>query len=664
MTFKRIMLVVLPLLAAIFVYFALRVVYRDWESSFVVTPMPDGTAPGIPAGLERMTVQHIEHEVSENINLVRKDRNGRIEMRFLADRLVHKAANSSDIDRPRIQFYTKAGEIITLLADHASMVSKGPVTNFNNIESGVLWGNVIMVHDRGTPDDRSDDILAEMEDLKFSGDMSELTTDGPIVMSGIDMMLTARKMAMTVDRKTRRISTMRFMEDIRITLATGDRMSIGLPAPVAAGSPPPAAPPPAAPKAVAPMPVGAGVPATPPTPVDSGETWRIDLTGNVDGRQGDQRIQCERLGLYNRPGKSGPPAPAGAKSAAPATDVEGAAPGAPAAAPAKSKRGSAGPRAREGTAAARVLRPDAPPPLIIMAAGPLVITPVNSDERKQLGDAVDLVVATGAPVVVDDSQTRVVGSEVQYNVKSGSGSVLGKESPILLEQPGRLRLTGRRLDFDRSVRADHPFATADVQGEGQLFAQTQGMSFSGKTKKPAAADAPPAPPEPPAPPTPMEAAWMRGMHLEFFQLPTDSSAGMGEIRKAAFSGQAVVKQVEGTMKGDELAIDFSKSQPGRGQSVDRLVGHGDVFIKNQPQAAPPAPAPAAVPAAVPVAGAAPAKGTSKMAIGDIACQDLDMVFERDAAGDSQPHELKAKVAVEINDPSGKIRAEDLLVKFA
>jgi lipopolysaccharide export system protein LptA len=651
------MLVVLPLLAAVFVYMGLRVVYRGWEASFVVTPLPDGTAPGIPAGLERMKVQRIEHEVSENINLVRKDRNERIEMRFLADRLVHKAANSADIDRPRIQFFTKADEIITLLADHASMVTKGPVTNFNNIESGVLWGNVILVHDRGTPDDHSDDILAEMDDLKFNGDMSELTTDGPVVMSGIDMMLTARKMAMTVDRKTRRISTMRFMEDIRITLATGDRMSIGLPAPSAAGPTAPAAAPPAAPKA-APMPPGTGAPAqaTPQALDESGETWRIDLTGNVDGRQGEQRIQCERLGLYNRPSKSGPPAPAGAKPAAPATDVEGTAPGAPAGAPAKSKRGSSVSRAREGAAAAKVLRPDAPPPLIVMADGPLVITPINSDERKKLGDAVDLVVATGAPVVVDDSQTRVVGAEVQYNIKSRSGSVIGKESPILMEQPGRLRLTGRRLDFDRSVRPDHPFATADVLGEGQLFAQTQGMSFSGKTKKPAA-DAPPAPP---APPTPLEASWMRGMRLEFYQLPTDSSAGMGEIRKAVFSGQAVVKQVEGTMKGDELAIDFSKSQPGRGQSVDRLTGRGDVFIKNQPPAAPPAPAPAAGA----VAGQAPAKSSSKMAIGDIACQDLDMVFERDAAGDTQPRELKAKGAVEINDPTGKIRAEDLVVKFA
>jgi len=662
-TFKRIMLVVLPLLAAVFVFTVLHWVYRDWEASFNVsrTPLPDGSSPQIPAGIERMKVQSLEHVESENINLMRKDREGRLEMRFLADRLIHKSATTADIERPRIQFFTKSGEIITLLADQATVVTKGPMTNLANIESGVLWGNVVMIHDRGTPDDRSDDILVDMEDLHFNGDISELSTDGPITMAAIDMMLTARKMRMAIDRKTRRINTMTFLEDIRITLATGDRVSIGLPTPAGAA---PASPTAGAAGAAAsgapnaaPAPAGAGATsATAQAQSESGDLWRIDLAGDVDARQGEQKILCERLALYNRPGKSGPPGQAESKPTAPLTDVAGTAPGSAAVVAPKPKRGSSGSRAREGAAAARVLRPDAPPPLVVMAYGPLIITPVTAEERKRLGDAVHMVNATGSPVMVDDGQTHVVGSEVQYNIKTGSGSIIGKESPMLMEQPGRLRLTGGRLDFDRFVRPDHPFATADVQGEGRLFAQSQGMSFSGKTKKPAAG----APAAPPEPPTPLDAAWTRGMHLEFYQLPTDTSAGMGEIRRAAFSGHAVVKQAESTMKGDELTIDFSKSQPGRGQAVDHLVGHGDVFIKNQPPEA----TPVAAAAAAPGAGQEPAaKSSPKMAVGDIACQDLDMLFVRDAAGDTQPLQLKAKGAVEINDPSGKIRAEDLLVKF-
>lgn len=667
MTFKRVMLVVLPLLAAVFVYMALRLLYSDWEASFVAEhiPLPDGTSTQIPAGVERLKMQGVEHTVSENINLVRKDKNERTEMRFLADRLIHKSSNTSDIERPRIQFFTKAGEIITLMADQATLVTKGPMTNMNNIESGVLWGNVVMVHDRGTPDDQADDITATMDDLKFNGDMSELSTDGPVVMVGVDIMLTARKMRMAVDRKTRRINTMTFLEDIRITMATGDRASIGLPSPagIAPGSPGaatdvPGATASGAPKA-APAPAGSGT-AAGQAPNETGELWRIDLAGDVDARQGEQRLQCDRLGLYNRPGKSAAPGQRETKPSAPASDVVGAVPGGPPAAPRPKRAGSSGSRAKEG-ATAKVLRADAPPPLVVVADGPLIITPVNAEECVRLGDAVHMVVATGTPVTVDDGQTHVVGSEVQYNMQTGSGSVIGKESPMLMEQPGRLRLVGGRLDFDRAVRPGHPYATADVQGEGQLYALTQGMSFTGKAKKApasgasAAPDAPGPAAAPAAPPTPLEAVWTRAMHLEFYQLPADTSAGPGEIRRATFSGQAVVKQAEGTMKGDELAIDFSKAQPGRGQSVDHLIGHGDVFIKNQPAQA--------APEAAPAAGQEPAKSSSKMAIGDIACQHLDMLFERDAAGDTQPHELKAKGAVEINDPSGKIRAEDLVVKF-
>ena len=114
-----------------------------------------------------------------------------------------------------------------------------------------------------------------------------------------------------------------------------------------------------------------------------------------------------------------------------------------------------------------------------------------------------------------------------------------------------------------------------------------------------------------------------------------------------FLGQAIVKQRDGILKGDELAIDFFKPLPGRGQAVQRLVGHGDVFIKNQPPEA---------------KGAA--AGAPKANVGDIACQSLDMSFSRDAkSGDTQPKHLKATGAVAINDSSGKIRAEDLTIDF-
>ncbi|MBE3099273.1 MAG: hypothetical protein IMZ44_19320 [Planctomycetes bacterium] len=629
MTFKRIMLIVLPLLGAVFIFMVLHLVYRDWEASFLAspTPLPGGVAPPIPTGREAMKVRNVAHEVSTNVNLVRKDREGRDEVYFHADRIDHPSGNTADIDRPGIQFLTKAGETITLLADKARLITKGAVTNLANIESGVMWGNVVLVHDRGTPDDPTDDLYGDLDNLTFNGDLSELATEGPVTLVGPDMMLTARKMRMAVDPKTRRINTMTFKEDIRVTLLTTDRVRIGLtePAETAVAQATKAAPA-----------AGQGPPAA--APEGRAEVWRIDLEGNVDARQGDQRLQCDRLILHNRSGRAAgqavtPGQPAGAAGAA--TRAE--------------RTGSAdSPRRRGEGPMARLLSPDAPPPIVVAADGPLKITPLSPEDQNRLGDLAYQVVATGSPAVIDDTQTHIVGAEVQYNLRTGSGSVIGKESPMLLEQPGRLRLAGWRLDFDRSTtRPGHPYPTADVQGAGQLYAEAQGMSLSGRAKRPAA-EGPAAPPEPPSP---LEARWMRAMHLEFYQLPTDTQAGPGEIRRATFSGQAVVSQKEGVLKGDELAIDFSKSEPGRGQSVEHLVGRGNVFIKNQPPEGGQTPEPDA------------AKAAPKMAVGDIACQDLDLTFARDAAGDTQPKRLKATGKVEINDTGGKIQADELIVTF-
>jgi lipopolysaccharide export system protein LptA len=392
-----------------------------------------------------------------------------------------------------------------------------------------------------------------------------------------------------------------------------------------------------------------------------GEMWRIDLAGDVDGRQGIQRLLCERLSLYNKSSKQ--PAEPGTKDTT--TPGKGGA-RTKAAAP----KGDGPARNQEGAAAAsaRFLQPDAPPPLVIMADGPLIVTPVGVTEQAALGDARFEVAATGAPAVVDDGQTHIVGAEVHYNTKTGSGSVLGKEAPMLLEQPGRLHLTGGRLDFDR-VRN-----TAEVMGGGQLHAQVQSASFgaTGKSKRGAAAGQPAAPPAgqvPPAPPelSTLDATWTKGMRMEFYRLPANLEGGATEIKQAIFHGQSVVKQRDGILKGDELVIDFFAPEQGRGQAVERLRGHGDVYIKNEPvEAKPPAPGEAPPPVPPPAPDAAPgaSTGANKMAVGDIKCQNIDMLFARDAAGDAQAKNLKASGAVLINDPQGKIKAEDLTIAFA
>ena len=80
-----------------------------------------------------------------------------------------------------------------------------------------------MVHDRGTPDDHTDDIVANLDQISFNNDTFELSTDGPVVLVSMDMQMTARKMRVALDRTTRRLSTMTFLEDIRLSMDVGDK---------------------------------------------------------------------------------------------------------------------------------------------------------------------------------------------------------------------------------------------------------------------------------------------------------------------------------------------------------------------------------------------------------------------------------------------------------
>jgi len=690
-TFRRVMLVVLPLLAAVFLFMLLRHWYREWEAAFL-TQGPDvpGEALQQPAGggAEAETGSGTEHEVSTNVNLIRKDRDGRPEMQFLAEKIVHREKNTSDITRPRIHFFTRSGEVITLSADYGHAVTKGPITDISNIESGRFWGNVILIHHGKNYEDPADDILVGLEDLVFNNEAYELTTDGPVVMVGREMDLTARRMKMLLDRKTRRIDTMTFYENVLITLEAGDRLQMGLSARPAAApaaeSPtapaPPASPPPgpAAPAAspekrspeAATAPKGALPPEQAPAPgaKKGGDLWRIDLGGNVDARQMDQRLLCDQLTLYNEMarravqpgGPEGVPPPAPVEvppgtieppptpPRGPAAPSGPRAPSGPAAAPAEPGAGPGSARAKPGFAEAtpgapgsaeepEFLRPGALPPLVVIADGPLIITPVPAEEREELKGAENEVTAVGKPAVVEDGQTRIVGDEVRYNLKTGGGLVVGREGEYILEQPGRLWLTGGRLQFDRTL------GTADVTGKGKLHALVATESLTG-------APAPAAGAKPPT--SALDASWARGMRLAFYELPAGESRGTGQLRQAAFSGKAEVVQQDGFLKGDELVIDFfpalpadagAKADQGRGQAVQRLVGHGDVFVKNtKPSAA--------------IAGA--------QNVGDITCQNLDMTFARGAAGGSEPKRMKASGKVLINDAKGKVRAEDLLVTFA
>ncbi len=651
MTFRRVMLVLLPLLAVGFVFAVMWYLYRDWERSLVDRHRPQvQEQEAMPAGVVEMeTVGGVGHTVTEDLYLIRKNRTGDVESVFIADRVVHFDKQTADIYHPQIEFYTAGGEVITLLAERAHIKTRGALTDVEDIESGRLWGNVVLEHDNGTPDDYTDDLLVGLGEVRFDNEAQEIATDGSVVMTGEEMTLTARKMRMALDRNTRRLKTMKFLEDILITFEADEGMGVSLTAPApsagaagqgeATASPVPAEPPPPAPRETADEAAG-----TPDQAEDLADLWRIELAGNVDARQDVQQLRCDELTLYNRsrgpmPGTSGTPAagPRGRSATA-----------APAAA--ETAGGAASdaeaPRAEE-TEAAR----DLEPLMTVVADGPLTITPVPADRRQELGDEPYRVTARGEPAVVEDGETHITGHVVRYNTRTGAGTVIGEDAPMRLEQPDRLLLTGDRLDFDRAA------ATAEVSGAGRLLAriQTAGLTGTAAPRGPEGgaetASAGAAPPDTTAAGTEsddadadgLDATWEKGLRLTFYRLPEDASQGLGEIRQARFRGNAVVKQADGLLEGDDLTIDFFPAEGDQDQALQRLVGHGDVFLKNAP-----------------VGGT----GTDDAAqVGDIAADDLDIRFARDSGGGAQPTRLDAAGDVAINDPQGKIRSQKLTVTF-
>jgi len=619
-TFRRVMLVLLPLLGVGFLFTVMWYLYRDWERSLVARRRPEVNADAdLPAGhVEMTTLGGAGHVVSTDVNLVRKDKTGRVTMRFLADRVEHLEKKTADIDRPQVQFFTDEGEIISLLAERGRAVTKGTLTDLEDIESGRLWGNVVLVHDRGTPDDFADDIYVSIDDMTFDQEAYHLATEGPVLMVGPEMSLSANRMRMAIDPATRDLDTLTFLEDILITFEGGERLRLGLTSPVD-GEPPAGG---AADNAV-PGPDAASPPDAEPSAADAemdngADLWRIDLAGDVDARQEDQRLRCDRLSLYNATasgagegGPSGQPPPASAEGTSEHT------------------KGGPADEAAVGSI------------MMVLADGPLIISPVDEEERRQLGNHRYEVYAEGRPVLARDGETHIVSHTVRYNTRTGVGSIAGEDTPMLLEQPGRVRVTGGRLDFNRNE------ATAEIGGAGTLTATVSTAGLTGAAPSADAADAggDTKGEEADAEEEPLEASWQRSLRLRFHRLPEGDDRGAAELRQAAFQGQAVVKQGDGLLKGDDLTIDFLRAEGDQGQAVERLVGHGDVLLKNAP-----------------VTGTA-GEGGDAARVGDIACQHLDIHFARDADGTTRPTELDASGKVAINDPKGTIRAEDLRVAF-
>lgn len=697
MTFRRVMIVVISLLAAMFVYMLVDYWYSDWLASLEpVSPGVTGGPPPDPEARETLDIPGGGHVSTEGLDLEQKDETGRVVMRLRADRVIHSAKNTSDITRPRVVYYTDRGETITISGREAQIVTQGDrFARLEDVERGVIRGDVVLIHGRDTPNDPLDDYLVGLDELRWDNRTHVMSTDGPVDMAGERASLSARGMRMTLDSETRRVTRLTFERNIMLTLDVRDEVRGDL-----IQSPLEATPETAASKASS---VEAGIGESPASasqtparaePPDD-DLWRIEIEGDVLAHQAEQRLRCARLELYTALAESGDETPAQA-DATQATDTPGVAPAG--AAPSTPEPMQEAPPA------------DLPPPLVLVADGPLHLTPVEPDLQRTLGTAIHEVTATGAPVTVEDGQTRIRAATVRYNSRTGAGHVDGTdETPMVLDQPDRLHLTGRRLDFSRTD------GTVLVSGAGELRARVESDGLTG------AAD--PAEAAPGTEGDHLEARWQRRMALNLYPEARGPENDTPQIRRAEFEGKAVVRRSKGRLQGEHLIIDFLRAEAravplsmpaiagvetvrivawhvaegdavaqgdrlatvavpaGRveleasmdatvaklvqpagalvpvgaplavftrdlGQAVSHLKGHGDVVIRNPPRAA----------------GEEEQVETGGE-VGDIACQNLDLTFLREPDGRSRPHRLEADGDVIIRDPKGEVRAEKLSVRF-
>lgn len=726
---RRILRYAIPLAVLALVVWLVHSVWRGYIEGFAPSRRETtGQAGDIEGGGGAFEGERYGHVVSEHVDILRKNEDGRPTVRILAERVLHYPDNRSRLVNPVIIHYTEAGETLALVGDEADILRKGKGgLELGDIRSGTLRGDVVLSHDRGTPEDSLDDFLVGLEELSFDNETDQMRTDGPVIMVGGEVSLTARRMLIVMDRETGRVGAMTFYEDILASLKVEDRLQMGLARmPGESADEAPAEETASAETAGAEEPAAASA-AEPSSGDDEGPVlWRIDVAGDVDARQFDQRLTAPRVSLYSemaRPLAKPTPTPSPEGTAAEAPDESDSADG-------QRDAGAGEPQEAPGDADET---DGAGVPLTVIADGPLIITPVGPAELAELGPRQHELTATGGRVTLRDGDLRVEGNEVVYNIRSGEGRIEGDEDGVALRQPGRLDLSGESLRFSRrdgsAIVSGPGRLEASLDGPGLIVGPDSGRGDALEGRSDGGNPASEA----------FKASWVRSMRLRFGRTDDLSGESLPEILRAEFHGNAVIEQQGGVLKGEDLAIDFhprqsrrrdvsvplwltlaEEAEPSRGLvpldipagtivswhvTPGAEVTEGDVLATLDVRGAGEAlasPADGRIVRITRSAGSDVLPGdtvavletsgeqtvrrlvadgevyladTSREGtetpeteplsrIGSIACRKLDVAFATEPDGGSIPKTLDAQGDVRVRDPEGGLEAEALHAKFA
>jgi hypothetical protein len=638
--FKRVMTILICVLAVLFVV-------------LLMDRMPDGTAgkPGVglfvvPESDQRPTREKVIKIGSEgslldgDIRIYKYDKaTGDRTHVIEAIMRPEKGTGRARLITPRISFFGSKGNEFRITAPHGWVDTEGLAINeIDDIKRGALTGGVVLRDDRGTPKYEADDLIILMDECYYDQKLHRFHTDSLVTVRSPEADITATGMHLDLRRDSEisqdrergegrpsRLKELRLLRKITVIMYEGgDQFELDL---MPSGGTP------ASPKAAR-APSGSSPGATDAQAArksanaNAGRTpFQFILNRNVRITRGDGKLEgADRVVLMtwlrDSMGKK-------AKSA----DGDGASPSSPGESPAELPR----------TPAAETRPAEKSVPINIVCDGPLVFAPMPLAEAPE-----DFKIrADGEHLVLEDQKARATGETFHFDGATGAGGLSSDTQISVALNNGRIEIVSRAMAFRRDARS------VEFTGPGRLKAIVSGSGMAlaqGDNREP------------------FVATWQKRMAVTFDKYgqvdldgkPVTDASGKpvlrDYLRRAEFEGRAVLRQGKPSMSAKRIDVTLfapapvrptppdgpdrrDKQEPRTRQAIERVKARGNVAVE-QP---------------------ADREG---LAVGNMTCESLDVLFRKAAPGKSRPKKLTASGNVRAVHDRGFIECQSLDADFA
>jgi len=515
-----------------------------------------------------------------------------------------KAGERFILVRPRVEWYLRGGQLVRIEAEEGWARAE-EVGGRVNVREGELRGNVWIVMDRSTDPDRApleerpdEAVRIHVPHVRFDYDLLAIESDGYVSLFAREADLLGKGLRIAWSESPRQLRELRIHQGEYLCVREGQEAFVGEgllpggPAPAPTTAPRPdrsddeagssgaagagrAAVPaglllpaalaatgtsadddpttaPATAPATAPTTAATTAPATAPARRVLRDTYTAVFSGDVAVTTGSRYVRgADDLALTF---EFTPPEEGGFRAERRGFVV-------PTTSPATA------PSTRPATAPSAATRPagvsPAPAPLVVTWSGPLVLTPLRSDEPRRPGQFD--VVGRGARIELADGTSRAVCQRFEVRSPEQEGMLAGsKARPVELTMATGERVTAERVRFDR----DRGLVNLDGAGSMSLPAGAAvGREDDGRTG--------------------LDVAWTRRVELRLGrgESDDDASAPRGDyLRSAVFAGEVRAVQAGAqSLRADELTVDFREpGGPGaRPNQPEALHAAGGVHLRDE-----------------------------------------------------------------------------------